>query len=114
MSLVPDASKSVDGHRVGGESVRSVDEGVEDLVEARGGPAEAVVDGRVLGAGVLPELALEGEDGGLHVGQVRPAGVFAAGRGAAVVFFVTHARHGAAVAGRHIGAGVLLGGSLTA
>jgi hypothetical protein len=46
-----------------------VDEGVQHLVVARGAHVEQLADGRLLGAGVLPPLALEGQDLGLPLGE---------------------------------------------
>src|SRR3712207_7629508 len=47
--------------RVGLECRRPVDQGVEHLVVAGRGQAEAVTDGRLLGTGPAPPLPLEGE-----------------------------------------------------
>src|SRR3954451_16377487 len=49
-------------HRVVGERLGPVDEGVEQLVVARRRHVEQLADRLLLGAGVLPPLALEGQD----------------------------------------------------
>src|SRR3954452_16979164 len=67
-----------DQERVVGEGLGTVDEGVEDLVVARRGHVELLADGLLLGAGVLPPLALEVEDLTVALGQV---GCRARGRG---------------------------------
>src|SRR5438270_14002203 len=52
----------LDEHRVGGERGGSVDQRVEHLVVARRRHVEQFADRLLLGAGVLPPLALERED----------------------------------------------------
>src|SRR3954451_23734747 len=51
-----------DQQRVGLEGLRAVDERVEDLVVAGRGHVELLANRGLLGAGVLPPLALEVED----------------------------------------------------
>src|SRR5450759_2146506 len=56
------APQTLDEHGVGLESDRVVDEGVEHLVVPGGAHVEQLADGLLLGAGVLPPLALKGDD----------------------------------------------------
>ena len=70
---------SIGSWREGG---RGVDEGVEQLVVARGREVEELAHGLLLGAGVLPPLALEGEDLGVAAAQpVAAAGAPSCSRG---------------------------------
>src|SRR6478736_1462217 len=55
-------AQALDEHRVGLEGLRAVEERVEHLVVARGAHVEELLDGLLLGAGVLPPLALERQD----------------------------------------------------
>src|SRR5665647_2690794 len=64
------AAQTLDEHRVGLESDLVVDQGVEDLVVPRGAHVEQLADGLLLGAGVLPPLALEGDDLAVAVAQL--------------------------------------------
>src|SRR5918911_4208743 len=48
-------------HRVVSERLGAVDEGIEQLVVARRRHVEQLADGLLLGTGVLPPLALEGQ-----------------------------------------------------
>src|SRR6478752_7958300 len=65
------AAQPTDQQRVGLEGLGTVDQGVEDLVVAGGGHVELLPDGRLLGPGVLPPLALELEDLAVPVAQAR-------------------------------------------
>src|SRR5690606_12361493 len=62
-------TQTLDEHRVVREGVVVVDELVEDLVVAGGAQVEQVLDGLLLGPGVLPPLVLEVQDLPVAVGQ---------------------------------------------
>src|SRR4051794_40769412 len=54
------APQPLDQHRIGGERLRRVDEGVQHLVIAGRRHVEQLADGLFLGTGVLPPLPFEG------------------------------------------------------
>src|SRR5207344_2070554 len=58
----PQPAQALDEHRVVRQGGRVVDQGVEHLVVARRAHVEELLDRRLLGAGVLPPLPLEGDD----------------------------------------------------
>src|SRR4051794_38816302 len=67
----PQPAQPAHEQRGGGERLGPVDEGVEDLVVARRGHVELLAHRGLLGAGVLPPLALELEDLAVTLAQVR-------------------------------------------
>src|SRR5690606_9893261 len=69
------ATQALDEHRVGGQRLRAVDELVEDLVVAGRAHVEQVLDGLLLGTGVLPPLALELEDAAVAVAELGRVGL---------------------------------------
>src|SRR5665647_2166872 len=56
------SAQTLDQHRVGRKGDRTVDQHVEHLVVPGGAHVEELADRLFLGAGVLPPLALEGDD----------------------------------------------------
>src|SRR6476620_2145118 len=70
-------AQAADQQRVGLEGLGTVDERVQHLVVARRGHVELLADRGLLGAGVLPPLALEVEDLAVALAERRARGVLA-------------------------------------
>src|SRR5450759_3079069 len=64
------SAQTLDQHRVGRKSDGTVDQHVEHLVVPGGAHVEQLADRLFLGAGVLPPLALEGDDLAVAVAQL--------------------------------------------
>src|SRR5260370_39984119 len=58
----PEALEALDEDGVVGDGIRHVDDLVQELVVAGGRHVQGLLDGTLLGAGVLPPQALELED----------------------------------------------------
>ena len=63
------ATEALDEHGVVLHGDRAVDERVEHLVVAGGAHVEELLDGRLLGASVLPPLPLEVDDAAVTVAE---------------------------------------------
>src|SRR5690348_4670025 len=70
----PQPAKPLHEHRIGLESLRSIDQRVERLVVARGRHVELLAHGLLFGTRVLPPLTLELED--LQIAIRQPAAGF--------------------------------------
>src|SRR4249919_1447843 len=71
LPLCPHPAQAADEQRVGDQGLGTVDEGVEHLVVAGRRHVERLADRGLLGAGVLPPLALELQDLAVALAQAR-------------------------------------------